>query len=197
MPGPDEYRTVKARIPAYAQEVGWVYVPRAQAERRHGFDLLGATPKERSRGIAVLWQPAPRFVPARFGPLISTASNSGTGCARKSLTACERFWERIVAKSSPAACWSFRAIMKTKLPLSREYAEFVTGLKTRIQSARIYAARAVNQDLILLYWDIGRGTSEAYKPEPGIKSSGLCFSAEVLISVYVIRKVKLNNKVLQ
>jgi len=30
-------------------------------------------------------------------------------------------------------------------------------LKTRIQSARISAARAVNRDLILLYWDIGRG----------------------------------------
>jgi predicted nuclease of restriction endonuclease-like (RecB) superfamily len=50
--------------------------------------------------------------------------------------------------------------MKTKLPSSREYAEFVTELKTRIQSARISAARAVNRDLILLYWDIGRGILE-------------------------------------
>jgi predicted nuclease of restriction endonuclease-like (RecB) superfamily len=50
--------------------------------------------------------------------------------------------------------------MKTKLPLSREYAEFVSELKTRIQSARISAARSVNRDLILLYWDIGRGILE-------------------------------------
>jgi predicted nuclease of restriction endonuclease-like (RecB) superfamily len=50
--------------------------------------------------------------------------------------------------------------MKTKLPSSREYAEFVTELKTRIQSARISAARAVNRDLILLYWNIGRGILE-------------------------------------
>lgn len=50
--------------------------------------------------------------------------------------------------------------MKTKLPSSREYVEFVTELKTRIQSARISAARAVNRDLILLYWDIGRGILE-------------------------------------
>jgi hypothetical protein len=50
--------------------------------------------------------------------------------------------------------------MKTKLPSSREYAEFVIELKTRIQSARISAARAVNRDLILLYWDIGRGILE-------------------------------------
>ncbi len=47
--------------------------------------------------------------------------------------------------------------MKTKLPSSREYVEFVTELKARIQSARISAARAVNRDLIRLYWDIGRG----------------------------------------
>ncbi len=50
--------------------------------------------------------------------------------------------------------------MKNKLPLSREYVEFVTELKARIQSARISAARAVNRDLILLYWDIGRGILE-------------------------------------
>jgi predicted nuclease of restriction endonuclease-like (RecB) superfamily len=51
-------------------------------------------------------------------------------------------------------------MMKTKLPLSPEYVEFVTELKSRIQSARISAARAVNRDLILLYWDIGRGILE-------------------------------------
>lgn len=50
--------------------------------------------------------------------------------------------------------------MKNKLPLSREYVEFVTELKARIQSARISAARAVNRDVILLYWDIGRGIVE-------------------------------------
>lgn len=50
--------------------------------------------------------------------------------------------------------------MKTKLPSTREYAQFVTELKQRITSARLHAARAVNQDLILLYWDIGRGIVE-------------------------------------
>ena len=50
--------------------------------------------------------------------------------------------------------------MKTKLPMSREYVEFVKELKCRIQSARISAARAVNRDLILLYWDIGKGIVE-------------------------------------
>jgi type I restriction enzyme R subunit len=30
-------RQVQARIPTYAQEIGWAYVPRDEAERRRGF----------------------------------------------------------------------------------------------------------------------------------------------------------------
>jgi predicted nuclease of restriction endonuclease-like (RecB) superfamily len=40
---------------------------------------------------------------------------------------------------------------------SPEYRQFIEDLKTRVVSARISAARAVNRDLILLYWDIGCG----------------------------------------
>jgi len=43
---------------------------------------------------------------------------------------------------------------------SPEYRQFIEDLKTRVVSARISAARAVNRDLILLYWDIGRGIVE-------------------------------------
>lgn len=50
--------------------------------------------------------------------------------------------------------------MKQKTIISPEYAAFVGELKARIRAARISAARAVNQDLILLYWDIGRGILE-------------------------------------
>jgi type I restriction enzyme R subunit len=49
MPGPTEYKTVQARILAYAQDIGWAYVPRDEAERRRGFDPAGATPEERAR----------------------------------------------------------------------------------------------------------------------------------------------------
>ena len=38
MPTPTEHKTVQARILRYAQEIGWTYVPRAEAERRRGFD---------------------------------------------------------------------------------------------------------------------------------------------------------------
>jgi predicted nuclease of restriction endonuclease-like (RecB) superfamily len=40
---------------------------------------------------------------------------------------------------------------------SPEYRHFIEQLKDRVASARLSAARAINRDLILLYWDIGRG----------------------------------------
>src|SRR5229473_912817 len=50
--------------------------------------------------------------------------------------------------------------MTTKPLSSPDYPAFVNELKARIQSARVSAARAVNRDLILLYWDIGRAIVE-------------------------------------
>ncbi len=41
-----------------------------------------------------------------------------------------------------------------------DYAAFLDDLKTRIQAARTKAALAVNRELILLYWQIGRGILE-------------------------------------
>ena len=38
-----------------------------------------------------------------------------------------------------------------------EYGRFIEDLKARVTAARISAARHVNRDMILLYWDIGRG----------------------------------------
>jgi len=49
MPAPGEHKTVQARILAYAQEIGWLYVPRAEAEKRRGFDTDGTTPEDRVR----------------------------------------------------------------------------------------------------------------------------------------------------
>lgn len=43
---------------------------------------------------------------------------------------------------------------------SQEYRQFIEDMKARVVSARISAARSVNRDLILLYWDIGRGIVE-------------------------------------
>ena len=41
-----------------------------------------------------------------------------------------------------------------------DYPAFLAGLKARILHARTSAARAVNHELVLLYWDIGRGIVE-------------------------------------
>ena len=40
------------------------------------------------------------------------------------------------------------------------YATWLDELKSRIQSGRVAATRSVNRELILLYWDIGRGIVE-------------------------------------
>jgi len=44
--------------------------------------------------------------------------------------------------------------------VSPAYRQFIEELKGRVLSARVSAARAVNRDLILLYWDIGRAIVE-------------------------------------
>jgi type I restriction enzyme, R subunit len=49
MPTPGEYKTVQARILQYAQEIGWTLVPRADAEKRRGFDPDGVTSEDRAR----------------------------------------------------------------------------------------------------------------------------------------------------
>lgn len=53
--------------------------------------------------------------------------------------------------------------MNKPMIATREYRTFVVELKERILSARISAGRAVNRELILLYWDIGRGIVERQK----------------------------------
>jgi len=55
MPAPGEHKTVQSRILAYAQDIGWTYVPRDEAERRRGFDPAGATPQERSRKASLFF----------------------------------------------------------------------------------------------------------------------------------------------
>jgi hypothetical protein len=45
-------------------------------------------------------------------------------------------------------------------PISHDYAVFIADLKLRIASARLSASRAVNRELILLYWDIGQAIVE-------------------------------------
>jgi len=50
---PGEHKTVQARILAYAQEIGWTFVPRAEAEQRRGFDAGAATAEERAHSASL------------------------------------------------------------------------------------------------------------------------------------------------
>jgi len=48
----------------------------------------------------------------------------------------------------------------SKAIVPADYADFLSGVKQRIRQARTTAVRAVNRELILLYWDIGRAIVE-------------------------------------
>jgi type I restriction enzyme R subunit len=49
---PAEHKTVQVRILAYAQEIGWTYVPRGEAERRRGYDHSKTSPAEQAADAA-------------------------------------------------------------------------------------------------------------------------------------------------
>jgi type I restriction enzyme, R subunit len=67
MANPTEYKTVQARILAYAQQIGWTFVPRAEAERRRGFGPHpGPLPEDGAREVAQRAQKASLF----FGDLL-------------------------------------------------------------------------------------------------------------------------------
>jgi hypothetical protein len=58
---------------------------------------------------------------------------------------------------------SMKNVTAPTVMTSPEYRQFIEDMKARVISARISAARAVNCDLILLYWDVGRGIVEKQK----------------------------------
>ena len=45
------------------------------------------------------------------------------------------------------------------------YDEFLTDLKTWVRAAQVRAALAVNRELVVLYWQIGRGILERQRQE--------------------------------
>ena len=45
---------------------------------------------------------------------------------------------------------------KITLAITADYRQFVEELKSRVATAHLFAARRINQEMIFLYWDIGR-----------------------------------------
>src|SRR5712692_5703 len=79
MPAPGEHKTVQARILKYAQEIGWTYVPRAEAERRRGFDPAGATPEERARKASLFFGDLLHVQVPAFNPKYKDAEGALVG----------------------------------------------------------------------------------------------------------------------
>ena len=52
--------------------------------------------------------------------------------------------------------WHGSAIMPSHEAVPAGYAEFLANLKQRIQATQLRASVAVNRELVLLYWGIGR-----------------------------------------
>ncbi len=50
--------------------------------------------------------------------------------------------------------------MPDLVPLPSDYGPWLAELKSRIHAAQQQAARNVNRELVLLYWQIGRGILE-------------------------------------
>ncbi|MEI6645674.1 MAG: HsdR family type I site-specific deoxyribonuclease [bacterium] len=79
MPKATEHKTVQARLLAYAQEIGWQYVPRAVAEARRGFDPLGVTNEEKSRSASLFFGDLLHTKVSAFNPQYREAEGALVG----------------------------------------------------------------------------------------------------------------------
>ena len=79
MPAPTEHKTVQARILAYAQEIGWTFVPQAEAEARRGFQAEGLTPAERSRGASLFFNDTRYAQVKKLNPRFAGSMGDVTG----------------------------------------------------------------------------------------------------------------------
>lgn len=53
----------------------------------------------------------------------------------------------------------------TRIVKTSNYKEFVRQIKDRVNQARTRALKTVNQELVMLYWDIGRNILEKQQEE--------------------------------
>jgi type I restriction enzyme R subunit len=82
MLGPGEHKTVQARILLYAQEIGWTFVSREDAERRRGFDP-DAPPKDRAKGVFLFFDDLLDAKVREFNPRYAEAEGALLGQFRR------------------------------------------------------------------------------------------------------------------
>jgi len=78
MSKPVEHKTVQARILAYAQEIGWSFVSREEAERRRGFDPA-ASPEDRAKNRTLFFDDLLDAKVREFNPRYAEAEGSLLG----------------------------------------------------------------------------------------------------------------------
>lgn len=79
MAKPGEHKTVQARVLQYAQEIGWTFVPRAEAEARRSFDAAGATREEQARPASPFFGDLLDMQVRRFNPSYKEAEGALIG----------------------------------------------------------------------------------------------------------------------
>ena len=75
---PGEHKTVQARILEYAEDIGWTFVPRGEAERRRGFDPE-ASPKNRAKGVSLFFDDLLDAKVREFNPRYAEAEGALLG----------------------------------------------------------------------------------------------------------------------
>ena len=124
MPNPTEHKTVQARILAYAQEIDWTILSRAEAERRRGVTEPGLSSPGLGEGEDTGWKTrAPLSLYfgellhgqlRAFNPLYQEAAGAGIGQWQRLPSSIagkrdflmilrnqSRFWNRLLKNSKP------------------------------------------------------------------------------------------------
>lgn len=79
MPIPGEHKTVQARILEYAQEIGWTFVPRGEAERRRQFNTRAPNPSEAAKGASLYFDDILFTKVREFNPRYNEAAGALIG----------------------------------------------------------------------------------------------------------------------
>lgn len=79
MPKPGEHKTVQGRILQYAQEIGWTFVPRAEAEARRGFNPAGGSTAERAARASLYFDDLLYRKVREFNPRYTEAAGALAG----------------------------------------------------------------------------------------------------------------------
>ena len=78
MPTPGEHKTVQARILEYAENIGWTFVSREEAEQRRGFDPE-KPPKDRAKGVSLFFDDLLDSKIRQFNPRYAEAEGALLG----------------------------------------------------------------------------------------------------------------------